>query len=58
MFKQLSALVLKHVYMITPQLFSLTDQRRMAEIIDYLTKMRFGDQEQNRSKDTKEVCVQ
>ncbi|XP_061546602.1 SANT and BTB domain regulator of class switch recombination isoform X4 [Phycodurus eques] len=30
------------------------DQRRMAEIIDYLTKMRFGDQEQNRSKDTKE----
>ncbi|XP_077352275.1 SANT and BTB domain regulator of class switch recombination isoform X1 [Festucalex cinctus] len=30
------------------------DQRRMAEMIDYLTKMRFGDQEQNRSKDTKE----
>ncbi|XP_051937020.1 SANT and BTB domain regulator of class switch recombination isoform X1 [Hippocampus zosterae] len=30
------------------------DQRRMAEIIDYLTKMRFGDLEQNRSKDTKE----
>ncbi|XP_077437496.1 SANT and BTB domain regulator of class switch recombination isoform X2 [Vanacampus margaritifer] len=30
------------------------DQRRMGEMIDYLTKMRFGDQEQNRSKDTKE----
>ncbi|XP_061692626.1 SANT and BTB domain regulator of class switch recombination isoform X3 [Syngnathoides biaculeatus] len=30
------------------------DQRRMAEIIDFLTNMRFGDQEQNRSKDTKE----
>ncbi|XP_049591795.1 SANT and BTB domain regulator of class switch recombination isoform X2 [Syngnathus scovelli] len=32
------------------------DQRRMAEMIDYLTKMRFGDQEQNRSKDTKELA--
>ncbi|XP_057704904.1 SANT and BTB domain regulator of class switch recombination isoform X3 [Corythoichthys intestinalis] len=30
------------------------DQRRMAEITDYLTKMRFGDHEQNRFKDTKE----
>ncbi|XP_039904593.1 uncharacterized protein KIAA1841-like [Simochromis diagramma] len=31
------------------------DQRRMVEIIGYLTKMRFGDQEQSKSKDTKEV---
>ncbi|KAK5882042.1 hypothetical protein CesoFtcFv8_020672 [Champsocephalus esox] len=31
------------------------DQRRMEEIIGYLTKMRFGEQEQSRSKDTKEV---
>ncbi|XP_047208021.1 SANT and BTB domain regulator of class switch recombination isoform X1 [Girardinichthys multiradiatus] len=30
------------------------DQRRMAEIVGHLTKMRFGDQEQSRSKDTKE----
>uniref|UniRef100_A0A3P8UKZ4 SANT and BTB domain regulator of CSR n=1 Tax=Cynoglossus semilaevis TaxID=244447 RepID=A0A3P8UKZ4_CYNSE len=30
------------------------DQRRMVEIIGHLTKMRFGDQEQNRFKDTKE----
>ncbi|XP_061084376.1 SANT and BTB domain regulator of class switch recombination isoform X2 [Conger conger] len=30
------------------------DQRRMVEIIDHLTKMRFGDVEQSRWKDTKE----
>ncbi|KAJ7987443.1 hypothetical protein DPEC_G00326530 [Dallia pectoralis] len=30
------------------------DQRRMVEIIDHLTKMRFGDQEQNQSKETRE----
>ncbi|KAK0139313.1 hypothetical protein N1851_024050 [Merluccius polli] len=30
------------------------DQRRMVEIISHLTKMRFGDQEQSKSKDTKE----
>ncbi|XP_065815539.1 SANT and BTB domain regulator of class switch recombination [Labrus bergylta] len=30
------------------------DQRRMVEIIGHLTKMRFGDQEQSRSKDNKE----
>ncbi|KAF7663816.1 hypothetical protein LDENG_00198030 [Lucifuga dentata] len=30
------------------------DQRRMVEIIGHLTKMRFGDQEQNKSKDIKE----
>ncbi|XP_034041034.1 uncharacterized protein KIAA1841 homolog isoform X2 [Thalassophryne amazonica] len=30
------------------------DQRRMVEIIGYLTKMRFGDQEQSKSKETKE----
>uniref|UniRef100_A0AAQ6IDH5 SANT and BTB domain-containing protein n=1 Tax=Anabas testudineus TaxID=64144 RepID=A0AAQ6IDH5_ANATE len=30
------------------------DQRRMVEIIGYLTKMRFGDQEQSRAKDNKE----
>ncbi|KAG7260824.1 hypothetical protein CRUP_011791 [Coryphaenoides rupestris] len=30
------------------------DQRRMEEIISHLTKMRFGDQEQSKSKDTKE----
>nr|XP_033468257.1 uncharacterized protein KIAA1841 homolog isoform X5 [Epinephelus lanceolatus] len=30
------------------------DQRRMVEIIGYLTKMRFGDQEQSKYKDTKE----
>nr|XP_020478953.1 uncharacterized protein KIAA1841 homolog isoform X2 [Monopterus albus] len=30
------------------------DQRRMVEIISYLTKMRFGDQEQSNSKETKE----
>ncbi|XP_041645797.1 uncharacterized protein KIAA1841 isoform X2 [Cheilinus undulatus] len=30
------------------------DQRRMVEIVGHLTKMRFGDQEQNRSKDNKE----
>lgn len=27
----------------------------MAEIIGHLTKMRFGDQEQSKAKDTKEV---
>ncbi|KAI3362938.1 hypothetical protein L3Q82_011612 [Scortum barcoo] len=31
------------------------DQRRMVEIISHLTKMRFGDQEQGKSKDTKEA---
>ncbi|XP_053731493.1 SANT and BTB domain regulator of class switch recombination isoform X4 [Synchiropus splendidus] len=31
------------------------DQRRMAELIGHLTKMRFGDQEQNKSKETAEV---
>ena len=31
------------------------DQRRMVEIIGHLTKMRFGDQEQSKAKDTKEV---
>ncbi|XP_069581597.1 SANT and BTB domain regulator of class switch recombination isoform X3 [Brachyistius frenatus] len=30
------------------------DQRRMVEIVGHLTKMRFGDQEQSKSKDTKE----
>ncbi|XP_061600711.1 SANT and BTB domain regulator of class switch recombination isoform X2 [Cololabis saira] len=30
------------------------DQRRMVEIVGHLTQMRFGDPEQNRSKDTKE----
>ncbi|KAJ8402676.1 hypothetical protein AAFF_G00363480 [Aldrovandia affinis] len=30
------------------------DQRRMIEIIGHLTKMRFGDLEQSRTKDTKE----
>lgn len=30
------------------------DQRRMVEIIGHLTKMRFGDQEQSKFKDTKE----
>ncbi|XP_038572963.1 uncharacterized protein KIAA1841-like, partial [Micropterus salmoides] len=30
------------------------DQRRMVEIISHLTKMRFGDQEQSKSKDIKE----
>ncbi|CAJ1066919.1 uncharacterized protein KIAA1841 homolog isoform X1 [Xyrichtys novacula] len=30
------------------------DQRRMVEIIGHLTKMRFGDQEQSRSRDNKE----
>ncbi|XP_067092587.1 SANT and BTB domain regulator of class switch recombination [Osmerus mordax] len=30
------------------------DQRRMVEIIGHLTKMRFGDQEQSKAKDTKE----
>uniref|UniRef100_A0AAQ4NR89 SANT and BTB domain regulator of CSR n=1 Tax=Gasterosteus aculeatus aculeatus TaxID=481459 RepID=A0AAQ4NR89_GASAC len=30
------------------------DQRRMMEIIGYLTKMRFGDEEQSNLKDTKE----
>ncbi|KAJ0004896.1 hypothetical protein NQD34_011110 [Periophthalmus magnuspinnatus] len=30
------------------------DQRRMAEIIGHLTKMRFGDQEQSRAKDRQE----
>uniref|UniRef100_A0A1A8EZN4 KIAA1841 n=1 Tax=Nothobranchius korthausae TaxID=1143690 RepID=A0A1A8EZN4_9TELE len=30
------------------------DQRRMVEIVGYLTKMRFGDHEQTKSKDTKE----
>uniref|UniRef100_A0AAZ3PYV7 SANT and BTB domain-containing protein n=1 Tax=Oncorhynchus tshawytscha TaxID=74940 RepID=A0AAZ3PYV7_ONCTS len=32
------------------------DQRRMVEIIGHLTKIRFGDQEQRKSKDTKDVC--
>ncbi|XP_058507014.1 SANT and BTB domain regulator of class switch recombination isoform X2 [Solea solea] len=30
------------------------DQRRMVEIVGYLTRMRFGDDEQNKSRDTKE----
>uniref|UniRef100_A0A8C7YHJ3 SANT and BTB domain regulator of CSR n=1 Tax=Oryzias sinensis TaxID=183150 RepID=A0A8C7YHJ3_9TELE len=30
------------------------DQRRMVEIISHLTRMRFGDEEQSKSKDTKE----
>lgn len=30
------------------------DQRRMAEIVGHLTKMRFGDQEQSRAKDRQE----
>ncbi|XP_031674678.1 uncharacterized protein KIAA1841 isoform X2 [Oncorhynchus kisutch] len=30
------------------------DQRRMVEIIGHLTKIRFGDQEQRKSKDTKD----
>uniref|UniRef100_A0A667XRL7 SANT and BTB domain regulator of CSR n=1 Tax=Myripristis murdjan TaxID=586833 RepID=A0A667XRL7_9TELE len=30
------------------------DQRRMVEIVGHLTKMRFGDQDQSKSKDTKE----
>lgn len=30
------------------------DQRRMVEIVSHLTKMRFGDQEPSKSKDTKE----
>ncbi|CAB1343938.1 unnamed protein product [Coregonus sp. 'balchen'] len=30
------------------------DQRRMVEIIGHLTKMRFGEQDQSKSKDTKE----
>ncbi|KAL0983750.1 hypothetical protein UPYG_G00132240 [Umbra pygmaea] len=30
------------------------DQRRMVEIIDHLTKMRFGDQEKSKSKESKE----
>ncbi len=33
----------------------ILDQRRMEEIIANLTKMRFGDQEQTKFKDTKEV---
>lgn len=33
------------------------DQRRMVEIIGHLTKMRFGDQEQSKAKDTKEVSA-
>ncbi|XP_049319916.1 SANT and BTB domain regulator of class switch recombination isoform X2 [Astyanax mexicanus] len=32
------------------------DQRRMVEIIGHLTKMRFGDLEQNKFKDTKELA--
>ncbi|KAK3563688.1 hypothetical protein QTP86_034395 [Hemibagrus guttatus] len=32
------------------------DQRRMVEIIDHLTKMRFCDLEQSKSKDTKEFA--
>ncbi|XP_035389027.1 uncharacterized protein KIAA1841 homolog isoform X2 [Electrophorus electricus] len=32
------------------------DQRRMVEVIDHLTKMRFGDLEQIKSKDTKELA--
>ena len=33
------------------------DQRRMVEIVGYLTKMRFGEQEQSKSKDTKEASL-
>uniref|UniRef100_A0A6Q2Y0R7 SANT and BTB domain-containing protein n=1 Tax=Esox lucius TaxID=8010 RepID=A0A6Q2Y0R7_ESOLU len=33
------------------------DQRRMVEIIDHLTKMRFGDQEQRQSKEAKEDFI-
>lgn len=45
------AMILMDVY--TSKLF--LDQRRMEEIIANLTKMRFGDQEQTKLKDTKEV---
>lgn len=31
------------------------DQRRIVEIIGHLNKMRFGEQEQSKAKDTKEV---
>lgn len=29
----------------------------MMEIVGYLTQMRFGDQDQSKAKDNKEVCV-
>lgn len=35
--------------------FDDQDQRRMIETISHLTKMRFGEQEHNKAKDTKEV---
>lgn len=35
--------------------FDDPDQRRMIETISHLTKMRFGEQEHNKAKDTKEV---
>lgn len=35
--------------------FDAPDQRCMIETISRLTKMRFGEQEHNRAKDTKEV---
>lgn len=44
------------VLLIDVYTFKLTlDQRRMEEIIANLTKMRFGDQEQTKFKDIKEV---
>lgn len=44
-------MILMDVYMFKLSL----DQRRMEEIIANLTKMRFGDQEQMKFKDIKEV---
>lgn len=35
--------------------FNNPDQHRMIEIISHLTKMRFGEEEHNKTKDTKEV---
>lgn len=37
--------------------FNNLDQYRMIEIISHLTKMRFGEEEHNKMKDTKEVSM-
>lgn len=41
--------------MLTYVCFNNSDQHRMIEIISHLTKMRFGEEEHNKAKDTKEV---
>ncbi len=57
--KQAESLFYSYVFPESVFFFILSepDQRRMVEIIGHLTKMRFGDQEQSKFKDTKEASI-